>query len=318
MSVNNRAQEWLRRLAVSLAVVVFTACLAHALDSSDLITGTHRLAYKFTAGEEIQHLLTMERETALTLPSRNGRKGKNTHSIINIKTWVLTKVLSVNDDGSAVVRKKLSTYQMERQSGGPNTKYVETANTNKVTVTFGGKIVPTEQMPGMISEPLHDLLFVEGVKMTVKPTGKATVPAGIASLSQSEKAVADSLLGDIIGVVFPDKPISVGESWSYKQPVNTSMGEFQMESKCKLLSIKTIGRGRYANIECRRTATMAGNSGKSSRPVATLSIKSKIAFEIEKGFIDDVEFEIVENVDGAGKGVSKKVTSRGKLQQRMF
>ena len=158
--------------------------------------------------------------------------------------------------------------------------------------------------------------------MTVSPSGKVSTPQGIAGLSQTERTFADSLAGDDLGVIFPEKPIRVGESWSYKHQVNTLQGPFTLDTKCKLASIETKGGARYARIDCERNATIlgdhAGNRKKRNEPQNTLKIKSTIAFAIDQGFLQEVEFEIVQIADGAGKGPSVEIKISGKLEKKQF
>jgi hypothetical protein len=294
------------------AVIVAAACgPAIAADDSRLPMGSNLLVHKFETGQKVQHMLSME-----TGQFPNVRK---------TKTWIFSTVLSKNEDGSAVILKKLSNYQMKvelerkdaARAGLSPGMFIETANETGVTITQADR-VNFERGIGAISDSLHEFLFVEGARVVVQPTGETSTPVGILALPQNERAAVDALIGTALGIVFPKVPLSVGGSWTYEQRINSAAESVVLASKCTLTSIDAVKGKRYARIECERSGEAKRDASKPTEPHKTIKVNCRISFDIDGGFVQEADFKIVEREEKAGGGQSTSNEVRGTLEKKWF
>jgi len=306
-----QAHRW--TLYLMAVVMVFAASGAVMAQVQDVPTGQYRLVY-------FQYLCTQNTTSSVSMPQGGRGSGGQMRTESSTKVWILSEVVRVAEDGSGETEQKLANYRMYTTLGG--TKLTVTATERGITTTLDGRIVANEaagvgETMQVMTEDVHRQLFVEGVRILISPTGEQHV----LSPAKSGTAIAAidmlSTMGGDIGLIFPEKLVVVGDSWTTERSVKVPpAGELKMEVSNTLKSVESIDGTRYARVD--QKLEMSGDA-ESKSEMGEVSVEGTIEylFAVDKGYIQQVEFDLVQQIAPPGKGggsVRSKV--RGRIEKR--
>ena len=300
-----------------LMVVLLVLAVAGSARAQGVPTGQYRLVYKFRPGQENQYLLTQS--TAVTSQMPNGTGGSvPTRTETRTKLWILMKVLRVTQDGSVEIEQKLANYRKDIPIG--RQKLVVTANERGIVKTLDGNIFINE-LPGIgailgdMTDAMHERLFVRGVRLAMSPAGEQKA---LSTANADGGQVGIEALGGVnegLSLVFPDKPLTVGDSWSDEKSVQLPQGSLKANVKTTLLAVERVDGKPYARIRRTLTSTVENEQAESG---STSSVTGTFTylFAIDGGYIEQADYDIVQTSTLPDLGASARSKVRGKIERR--
>jgi len=300
-------------------VVLLVLAVAGSARAQGVPTGQYRLVYKFRPGQENQYLLTQS--TAVTSQMPNGTGGSvPTRTETRTKLWILMKVLRVTQDGSAEIEQKLANYRKDIPIG--RQKLVVTANERGIVKTLDGKIFINE-LPGIgailgdMTDAMHERLFVRGVRLTISPAGEQKALSTANADGGQVGIEALSGVNEGLSLVFPDKPLTVGDSWSDEKSVQLPQGSLKANVKTTLLAVERVDGKPYARISRTLTSTVENEQAESGS-TSSVSVTGTFTylFAIDGGYIEQADYDIVQTSTLPDLGASVRSKARGKIERR--
>ncbi len=305
-------------VGVQAAIVILTVVLVAAPAWAQSVpSGRYHLAYKFTPGQELQYLLTQNTSISMSMSAQDMGGPLHTRTETRTKMWLLSEVLHVAEDGSAEVRQKLANLRMDIPFGP--SKVVITANERGVTTTVDGRIVVDDMsgvgsISGSIPDAMHEQLFVQGVRVKLMPTGEATVLSDMEQTWDNAGLAMFSSVGSA-DLVFPDRPLTVGDSWTNSESVPLPQGELNIEASNTLEAVESVSGVRLARIAQKLDMSEAAEAVSGASFPGTMTATAKYWFAIDKGYMEKTEYDIVLRVEPPGEGGSMRIRVRGKIER---
>jgi len=280
-------------------------------------TGKYRLVYKFEPGQERQYLLTQS--TAITSRVPTGVGGSMPmRTETRTKLWILMKVLQVTQDGSAEIEQKLANYRKSIPVG--RQKLVVTANEQGITQTIDGRIV-VQKLPGVdtnlldLTDAMHERLFVSGVRLSMLPTGEQNM---VSSTNADNGQVGIDTLSSVsksLNPVFPDKLLTVGDSWSNEELVPLPQHSLKANVRTVLLAVERVDGRPYARISKTLAPTVENDQADSgTKSLGSLTGTFTYLFDIDEGYIEQVDYDIVQRSPLPDMDGSMRFKVRGKIE----
>ena len=302
-----------------VAAVLLVLAAWGSADAQEVPTGQYKLAYKFRRGQESQYLLTQSTTVSSHMPDSRGG-GLPTRTETRTKLWILTRVIRVADDGSAEIEQKLANYRKEIPIG--RQKLIVTANERGITKTLDGRIV-VEGPPGIgsmlgdMTDEMHEPLFVRGVRLSVSSTGeqKARSNANANGGQTGFETLSEVRTG--LSLTLPDKPLTVGDSWSDETSLPLPQGNLEVSAKAVLQAVERVDGRPYARISRTLVSTVEDDQAESDAKLST-SVTGTFTylFDINEGYIEQVDYDIVQTSSLPGQGGSVRAKVRGKIERR--
>ena len=210
-------------LLVLVAVMLFPAIgRAQTGDSA----GTANLQWKLPVGKKMNIVMTQEMKNS----QKVGDKSVNTDlSSTSYMTW---KVTEVDDAGIATIDSAIDRMTMSMKS--PQGEF-EIDSDSEEEMTGMAKILG-ETLVGMVGKPFGQTMDAQGKVLTVDFPAEFKKATMVLGKDAMEKLIKSG------SPVFPDKPISVGESWNQetKTPMPNGLGEMRLVSTYTYAGPETV------------------------------------------------------------------------------
>jgi len=286
--------------------------------TQEVPTGKYRLVYKFKPGQENQYLLTQS--TTVTSRMSIGTGGSvPTRTETRTKLWILMKVLRVTQDGSAEIEQKLANYRKDIPVG--RQKLVVIVNEGGITQLLDDRIVVGE-LPGVdtnlldVTDATHERLFVSGVRLSMLPTGEQNTLSSTNADNGQVGLDTLSCVSEGFTPVFPDKPLTVGDSWSDEELVPLLKGSLKASVETTLVAVERVGGRPYARISKTLVSTVENDQADSgAKSSASVTGTFTYLFAIDEGRIEQVDYDIVQTMPLPDMDVSMRSKVRGTVER---
>lgn len=269
--------------------------LASAVFAQDDV---YTLRYKFVPGETLvdQSTMTGTIPMDLTPGPEAGIPAMGMDMTLDIIMLMSQACKSVDAQGNATVELTYpsSTFRTNVHAGDQPIDMVLTWDKGVLTSTMNGAAQPADEN----SKKLAEILGTP-IKMTIAPTGKATVDPDSAKLLNAMMNASGGMTMDISRLSaltngLPDHPVKVGDTWAVQDTVQMGGATMAGTSNLKLAAIETFEGVKTARIEGEARLSINGQMPAASplgMPVQTNITRLDIAmtfvnhFDLEKGNI---------------------------------
>ena len=277
-------------LLLSLAAASVWTSLAPAQESAD--GPGYRLAYRFTPDQVVEYDVTH----SMTITSRKGELEETAQN--ESRTRRHYRVVGIEGNGIAVLESYIDRVYMTAKFGGNDPIVYDSTSSEKPPHQFSG-------VSDKIGKPLAQVrVRNNGSLEKIIPLQRDT--EGNRDVPETDDASQNFL------VVFPDRPLQVGETWKEPFTVKVNVTEklrrdVDLSRTCRLDSVE----GNLATISVKTSVLSPVQDSSIRAQLIQRAPEGTIVFDVERGLIVSRDMTIDGTEVGAfGPGSSMQAVSR--------
>lgn len=260
---------------------------------------TYHLMYRFSPGQFFHYELS-DRAELTTQSAAN-----QSLAIQQTQCFRSFRVISVDEQGGAVLEPVVESVRMASQTGDTGTVGFDSTKDEEVPKGF-------ESLASTIGRPLARFQVAANGRLLKATLLVSDVPKNFSEAAEKTDPAINCL------VVFPEKPVKIGEKWSEKSETPVSVGN-NLNQDLGLIRVYELAKVEedIATIRFRTSLRVPMHDPDILRQIVQQTPSGTIEFDLKEGRLLSRSLKIDEKVIGAF-GPQTLLQAKGEMQERLI